>query len=113
MDTLSVILLTYDLYKFVIEINHHLKKEWRYSLGNSLEFSVADLLKEEILAKHAPRQLKSAYILKALGHLEISTLKLRLWMEFDLTNKTQIFKAQKNLAEIGQQLGGWYKSLNK
>jgi len=110
METLSVICLTYDLYKFIIENNNHLEKKWRYSLGNGLVDSVSDLLKEEILAKHAPKTLKSVYLLKAFSHLEITTLKLRILLEFKLIQETKIFQAQEKIAEIGRELGGWYKS---
>jgi len=64
------------------------------------------------MAKNAPRHLKSPYLIKAGAHLEISILKLRLFLELGLANETRIFQAQGKLAEIGRMLGGWIKSLN-
>lgn len=93
-------------------MNQHLEKRWRYSLGQSLEESLVFLLQELILAKNAPKPLKSAYLLRAESHLEIATLKLRLCLELSLANGTKIFQTQAKLAEIGRMLGGWLKSLN-
>lgn len=68
-------------------------------------------MSELIMAKNAPKQLKSAYLIKASSHLEITTLKLRLILDNKLANETKIFQTQATLAEIGRMLGGWLKSL--
>ena len=94
-----------------VDITSHLEKHWRYGLGLSIEQSVLDLLKELIMAKNAPKPLKSAYLISASSHLEISTLKLRLLLELKLANETKIFQIQSKLAEVGRMLGGWSKSL--
>jgi hypothetical protein len=111
MGTLPVINSTYEVYKAIIDISHHLEKEWRYSLGASLEQSILDLLEELIMAKNAPKPLKSGYLIKANSHLEIATLKLRLFLELKIANETKIFQIQSKFQEIGRQLGGWQKSL--
>jgi len=112
MDTLPIINRTYETYKQIIDINNHLEKRWRYSLGASLETSVLSLLQELIMAKNAPRPLKASYLIRAQSHLEITTLKLRLFLELKIANETKIFQTQSKLAEIGRMLGGWMKSLN-
>ena len=112
MDILPIINQTYEVYKFVLELNNHLEKRWRFGLGLSLENTILLLLQEVIMAKNAPKPLKAAYLLKAQSHLEIGTLKLRLYLELKLVNETKIFQAQSKLKEIGRQLGGWLKSLN-
>ena len=89
-----------------------MEKRWRYSLGMSLENSILSLLQELIMAKNAPKPLKSPYLIKAGSHLEISVLKLRLFLEMRIANKTKIFQTQNKLTEIGRMLGGWIKSLN-
>ncbi|MBI3443693.1 four helix bundle protein [Candidatus Woesebacteria bacterium] len=101
----------YETYKQVVDITMRLPKRWRYGLGVSIEQSTLDCLSELIMAKNAPKQLKSAYLIKASGHLEITTLKLRLILEHDLANKTKIFQIQASLSEVGRMLGGWLKSL--
>ena len=112
MQTLPIINLTYELYRPIVEMNHHLEKRWRYSLGASLEESILSLLSELIMAKNAPTPLKAGYLLKASGHLETTTLKLRLFFDFGLVNETKIFQNQARLTEIGRMLGGWLNSLN-
>jgi hypothetical protein len=112
MEELLIINRTYELYKSVIDINFHLEKRWRYSLGQELEKSVLGLFEQLIMTKNAPKPLKSAYLLKANSHLEISIFKLRLFLELKIANETKIFQIQENLSEIGRMLGGWIKSLN-
>lgn len=88
-----------------------LPKRWRHGLGVSIEHSTLDCMSDLIMAKNAPKQLKSAYLIKASSHLEIATLKLRLVLENKLVNETKIFQTQASLAEVGRMLGGWLKSL--
>jgi hypothetical protein len=109
--TLPIINSTYSVYKDVIGITSHLEKRWRYGLGLSLEQSVLDLTKELIMAKNAPKPLKTSYLITAGSHLEVATLKLRLLLELKAANETKVFQIQSNLAEIGRMLGGWAKSL--
>ena len=100
------------MYKKVFDINNFLDKRYRYSLGNSLESTVLIMLENFIMAKNAPKPLKSAYLIKAGAQQETAILKLRLILELKLANETKIFQTQAKLAEIGRMLGGWLKSLN-
>jgi hypothetical protein len=111
MDSFPIINRTYDVYKLVIDINNHLEKRWRYSLGTSLENSILSLLQELIMAKNAPKPLKVPYLIKAQSYLEISILKLRLLLELNIANETKIFQTQSKLSEIGRMIGGWKKSI--
>jgi len=111
MDSFPILIRAYEVYKQIIEVNAHLDKRWRYSLGQGLDTSVLQLLSELIMAKNAPKAFKTAYLLKATSHTEIATLKLRLCLELALVNETKIFQAQAKLGEIGRMLGGWIKSL--
>jgi hypothetical protein len=112
MEELPIINKTYEVYKSVVDINDHLEKRRRYSLGMSLEESALSLLQELIMAKNAPKPLKSSYLIKAGSYLEIAVLKLRLFLELKIANETKIFQTQSKLAEIGRMLGGWLKSVN-
>jgi len=111
---IPIIQKTYEVYKEVVDINNHLEKRLRYSLGQSLEESVLSLLDSLIMAKHAPKSLKASYLLKSISHLEITRLKLRLVLDFKaVKNETNIFKVQQKNQEIGKMLGGWIRSLEK
>jgi len=105
-----VINKTYEVYKALVDINHRLNKRWAFSLGLSTENSLLNLLEQLIMAKNAPKPLKSAYLIKASAHLETAGLKVRLLFELELVNETRIFQLQESLAEIGRMLGGWLKS---
>jgi hypothetical protein len=112
MDLLPIINKNYELFKFVFCLNNKLEKRYRYALGQNLEASVLDLMSNLIMAKNAPKQLKAAYLIKANSCLEISVLKLRLYLELGLASHTKIFQAQSILSQIGRMLGGWLKSLS-
>ena len=111
METLPIINQSYEIYKIVADINNHAEKRWRYSLCVSLENTILDCLSELIMAKNAPKPAKASYLIKASAHLEIATLKLRLFLELKIANETRIFQAQAKMREIGKMLGGWLKSL--
>lgn len=111
MESLPIILRAYDLYKQVVEIVAHSEKQWRYGLGQGLERSVLDCMSELIMAKNAPKALKAGYLIRASGHQEIATLKLRLCLELKVANETMLFQAQAKNEEIGRMLGGWLRSM--
>jgi hypothetical protein len=111
MESLPVINTCYEIYKKIIDLNDKLEKRQRFSLGTSLENSVLDCTGDLIMAKNAPKPLKAAYLIKAGAHLEIATLKLRLYLELNLANETKIFQIQAKLAETGRMLGGWLKAV--
>ena len=108
---LPVINRTYEVYKTIVDINNHLTKRWRYSLGISVENTILSLLEDLIMAMHAPKPMKSPYLIRASARLEIARLKFRLFLEFKLVNETRIFQTQATLLEIGRMLGGWMKSV--
>jgi len=110
MQSLSIITKSYDVYKSIVEINQHLPRLYRFGLGLSAENSMLELLELLIMAKHAPKPAKSAYLIKANAALEITRMKLRLFLDLKLVNETKIFQVQSVLQEIGRMLGGWLKS---
>ena len=93
-------------------MNSHLEKRWRYSLGSSLEITLLNLLEYLIMAKNAPKPNKAPYLLKASSYHEIAILKLRLFLELNIANKTKIFQFQAKLEEVGKMMGGWLRSLH-
>lgn len=104
--------MVYQIYKSAIIINNETDKRWRFTLGKSLEDGLLSLLEELIMAKNAPKPLKSAYLIRASAHLETSIIKLRLCLELKIANETKIFQTQAKTAEVGRMLGGWLKSLS-
>jgi len=110
MQELSIISNTYSVYKDVVELNDHLPRRWRYSLGMSIETTVLDLLKELLMAKNAPKTIKPTYLIKASALIELLALKLRLALELKLGQETKLFQTQAKILEIGRMLGGWLRA---
>ena len=110
MDSLPIINRTYEVYKAVVYINHDLPKRWRFSLGIGTEDTIVELVQNLVMAKNAPKSMKAGYLIKASASFEVLKMKLRLYVEFDLVNKTRVFQLQDKIEEIGKMLGGWLKS---
>jgi hypothetical protein len=98
------------VYKTLVDVNHKLNKRWAFSLGLSIENTVLELLDLLVMAKNAPKTMKGSYLIKASSSLEVSMMKARLLLEFELVNETRIFQLQAKLEEIGRMVGGWLKS---
>ena len=109
---MPIINRVYEIYKSIFDLDDHLEKRHRYSLGQNLEKSVLDLMENLIMAKNAPKTLKAVYLIKAGANLEAAIFKLRLVLELKLVNETRVFQIQAKLAETGRMLGGWLRSLN-
>jgi hypothetical protein len=110
-DELPILTRVYEIYKSLDSINDKLPKPKRYGLGTSTEQTVLALLEQLLMAKHAPKSHKAAYLLRAQAQLETLRFKLRLYLELQLVNETRIMQTQARLQEIGRMLGGWLKSL--
>ena len=95
----------------IILLNTHCEKPWRFSLGVKLEQMVYDLITGLIMAKNAPKAMKAPYLLKADSQLEVIQLTLRLYVDLDVANKTQIFQINAVTQDIGNMLGGWLRSV--
>jgi len=107
---LPIINKTYEVYKNLVDINHKLNKRWAHSLGASIENSILELLELLVMAKNAPKPLKGSYLIKASACLEVTMMKVRLFLEFKIVNETRVFQLESKLAEIGRMVGGWLKS---
>lgn len=105
MESLPVIVKSYELYKDLIDAQKHLSKMWRHSLGLSSENSVLQLMEELVMAKNAPKTTKAMYLIKASASLEVLTLKLRLLLELKLINPTRAFQLQAKSSGIGALYG--------
>jgi len=112
MQELSVVSLIYEIYKKLIELNTTIDKKYRHTLSEPSIESCTDLLRQLILAKHAPRSMKEPYLIKADALAELLTLQIRAALELKLANETNILKIRAKLTECRRQIGGWRKSLS-
>ena len=111
MEELSVITLTYEIYKKLITLTTTIDKKYRYTLGEPTVANCGVILEQLILGKHAPKPLKATYLIKADAAAELTALKLRAVLELKLANETNVLKIQAKLSEARRQIGGWRKSI--
>lgn len=111
-EELSVITVTYEIYKKLIELNTTVDKKYRFSVSEPVIAACSDVLDQLILAKHAPKALKATYLINADAKAELTALKLRAILELKLANETSILKIQAKLTEVRRQIGGWRKSVS-
>ena len=111
MEELSVIIITYEIYKKLVTLTTTIDKKYRYTLGEPVVASCSTTLEQLILAKHAPKPLKATYLINADAAAELTALKLRAVLELKLANETNVLKIQAKLSEARRQIGGWRKSV--
>jgi hypothetical protein len=111
MEELSVITITYEIYRKLITLTSTIDKKYRYTLGEPAVTSCSITLEQLILAKHAPKSLKATYLINADATAELTALKLRAILELKLANETNALKIQAKLTEARRQIGGWRKSV--
>jgi hypothetical protein len=111
MEELSVIALLFEVYKKLITLSTTIDKKYRNILTEPVVASCSSALEQLILAKHAPKAIKSTYLIGADAAAEITALRLRAILELKLTSPTNLLKLQANLANVRRQIGGWRKSV--
>jgi hypothetical protein len=111
MQELPVINRSQELYEASLKITDKLPALRRQTLGRRLETSILELLELFIMAKHAPKAHKTAYLIKATSRVEIVQFQLRILLTQKLANETTLHQLQAKAAEIGRMLGGWRKSI--
>jgi hypothetical protein len=111
MEELSVISITYEVHKKLIELNITVDRKYHFSLSEPCISACRSVLNNLILAKHAPKALKNTYLIKAGADAETTALLLRTILELNLSNETNVLKIQARLSDARRQIGGWHKSL--
>ena len=111
MEEISVISITYEIYKKLIGLNIVIDKKYRFTLSEPVVVNCAKVLEQLIFAKNAPKPLKAAYIINADAAAELTALNLRAILELKLANETNVLKIQALLSEARRQIGGWRKSV--
>jgi hypothetical protein len=112
MEELPVIATTYEIHKKLIELNQKLDKSYRISTGEPAIQICRQLLRELLIAKHAPKSIKEQFLIKAQAEAESLSLQVRIILELKLANETNCLKIQAKLTEARRMLGGWLKSVS-
>jgi len=92
MEELSVISTTYEVYKKLVQLNTVIDKKYRHTMSEPAVMSYLETLEALIKAKHAPKMLKSVYLIEAAAQSELVALQLRAMLELNLENETNLIK---------------------
>ena len=111
MENPKVVTLAYDFIKWAIPHIAKFPRNQRYTIGERLEnklFCLLDLLIEAQYSKDKAIALKNA-------NLEIEQMRhfFRLCNDLRLINLKSYEYSSKCLFDIGNQVGGWLKSIDK
>ena len=111
MECPKVITSAYDFIKWAIPHISKFPRNQRYTLGERIEnklFCLLELLIEAQYSKDKANALKKA-------NLEIEQMRylFRLSYDLQLINTKTYELSSRHLLDIGAQVGGWIKSLDK
>ncbi|MBD2151634.1 diversity-generating retroelement protein Avd [Pseudanabaena sp. FACHB-1277] len=111
MTELSIIQKTYDLIKWYVPILNRLPKEHKFQLGNrtiELLYNILETLIEAKFTKQKQTKLESLNV-----SLSVLRYQTRLLFDFSLFSIQRYEYASKMIDDIGNELGGWLKKLQK
>ena len=106
---LSIIQKTYDLTLWLVPILGRMPRQHRFTLGERISDNLYDFLEQLIEAKYSKN--KREILSKLNPRLSVIQYQIRLLYDLKLISLQRYDYASKHLTEIGQELGGWLKSL--
>ena len=86
-------------------------RSFRFTLGERMERRLYDLLEGLVRASYAKRVDKAAILAETNLCLEVFRHELRLAFDFRLFSAGQIEHATRLCNDVGNQVGGWLRSL--
>lgn len=110
-DELPILTKTTELYKLFYQYLELFPKKDKYALGAKCEKIIIIVLELLLAAKWLPRDEKRKIIQQASLKLDALKVFVRILQELEILDMPQYTQFQKKIYEIGQELGGWLKSL--
>jgi hypothetical protein len=107
--TLPVYRSTYELIKAIYLCVHHFPKQYKYTLGNDLQYETKQLVSFIFLA-NSQREQRVAHLDKFENYLELVKLDIRLSFDLQCINVKKHAQLSQLLESIGKQVTGWKKS---
>lgn len=101
----------YDLLKDVHAARRTFAKSEKYSLGQTLEQSILELLLHIVEAGRQRQEWKVAAIDAALRELERVKILIRLAWDLEQIQERRMSQWQTSADTVGRMLGGWRKSV--
>jgi hypothetical protein len=108
---LQVIQDYYDLSLLLLKRVQLFPRNLRYGLGRSIEGRTELLLALLIRAKYSPRAEKLPFLQEFNLELEILRFQIRQAVELKAIPHQSQFALIEKMQAVGQQIGGWLKSI--
>ncbi len=105
---LTIFQKSYDLLLRIYKEIHKFPKEYRYSLGQSLQTACLEFLDCIIIANSEIN--KKPHLKKANTHLDRMRIYIRLCFGLKIIGVKKYEVLSKYVDEVGKMLGGWIKS---
>ena len=109
----QVILKSKETYRFWLTLYRDFPKVERYGIGNKIEQAFLDVLEYTFCLTYLPPEHKIPMLNKSITKLDIVKFFAQLAWESKLIPTDKYSELISGLEEIGRQLGGWKKGLQK
>ncbi len=109
-DELPVYKATYDLLLEMFHFTKDFKKEFKYTVGESLKKETIELI--TLIYRANSRTDKRATLQTAREHIEVIRLLVRLMKDIQQISIKRFVNVNKQIENVSKQLTGWQKSVN-
>lgn len=110
---LPIYIKTYEFIKYIYTIIGQFRKEYKHTLGNDLQKIIWLMLDEIIRTNSLPDNQKKEGLEKMSYLFDKFKIRFRFAYEIGLMTDKKFGVAQRQIEEIGRQLGGWQKYVLK
>ncbi|MEI6753592.1 MAG: four helix bundle protein [Paludibacter sp.] len=108
-DELPVYKATYDLLLAIFQFTRDFKREFKYTVGESLKSQTIELL---MLIYRANTQYDKTVVLqRAREQIEVIRLMIRLMKDMHQISLEKFVKVNQSVENVSKQLTGWQKSI--
>jgi len=108
-DELPVYKATYDLLLAIFMFTRDFKKEFKYTVGESLKKETIELL--TLIYRANSRYDKNDVLQTAREQIEVIRLLIRLMKDMHQISLDKFVKVNQSVENVSKQLTGWQKSV--
>ena len=109
----TVITKQKEAYQYWLILHRDFPKTERFNLGQKISVLFINILEMTFTASYFPPDQKIIELEKIISRLDILKFFIQLAWENKLIPNKKFIELSEKLEEIGRQLGGWKKGLNK
>jgi len=110
-DELPVYKASYDLLVEIFRFTREFKREFKYTVGESLKKETLELI--TLIYRANSKTDKWETLQAAREQIEVIRLFIRLMKDLKQINLDRFVKVNKQVENVSKQLTGWQKSVNK